>query len=162
MKYRTIIHGSFDQPEVFTGYDEFKQLVKIDKKLLCYRDGEDFLRFPFYCEVRRTINGEQVAHRCFMYSYDALQDANMEIDALECEIDELKNNVHQIKSFNQLNQMKQSIKEEKGTSDAYLRAHESIMMAVKLFEQDYLDREELSKIVLYAAENSKFLLSMNQ
>jgi len=32
--------------------------------------------------------------------------------------------------------MKQSIKEEKGTSDAYLKAHESIMMAVKLFEQD--------------------------
>ena len=67
-----------------------------------------------------------------------------------------------IKSLKQLNQMKQSIKEQKGTSDAYLRAHESIMMAVKLFEQDYLDREELSKIVLYAAENSKFLLSMNQ
>lgn len=57
--------------------------------------------------------------------------------------------------------MKQSIKEEKGTSDAYLRAHESIMMAVKLFEQDYLDRDELSKIVLHAAENSKYLLSLN-
>jgi hypothetical protein len=57
--------------------------------------------------------------------------------------------------------MTQLIKEEKGTSDAYLRAHESIMMAVKLFEQDYLDRDELSKIVLYAAENSKYLLSLN-
>ena len=57
--------------------------------------------------------------------------------------------------------MTQLIKEEKGTSDAYLRAHESIMMAVKLFEQRYLDREELSKIVLHAAENSKYLLSLN-
>jgi hypothetical protein len=57
--------------------------------------------------------------------------------------------------------MKVSVRKEEGTSDAYLRAHESIMMAVKLFEQDYLDRDELSKIVLYAAENSKYLLSLN-
>jgi hypothetical protein len=89
MKFRTIIHGSFDQPEVFTAYDEFKQLVKINKELLCYRDGEDFLRFPFYCEVRTATSGEQVAHKCFMYSYDALKYANMEIDALEHEIHEL-------------------------------------------------------------------------
>jgi len=89
MKFSTIIHGSFDQPEVFTAYDEFKQLIKIDKKLLCYRDGEDFLRFPFYCEVRRDINGERIAHKCFMYSYDALEYANMEIDVLEHEIHEL-------------------------------------------------------------------------
>lgn len=57
--------------------------------------------------------------------------------------------------------MKVSVRKEEGVSDAYLRAHESIMMAVKLFEQRYLDREELSKIVLHAAENSKYLLSLN-
>jgi hypothetical protein len=57
--------------------------------------------------------------------------------------------------------MEVSVRKEEGTSDAYLRAHESIMMAVKLFEQRYLDREELSKIVLHAAENSKYLLSLN-
>jgi hypothetical protein len=56
--------------------------------------------------------------------------------------------------------MKVSVRKE-STSDAYLKAHESIMMAVKLFEQRYLDREELSKIVLHAAENSKYLLSLN-
>jgi hypothetical protein len=56
--------------------------------------------------------------------------------------------------------MKVSVRKE-STSDEYLKAHESIMMAVKLFEQRYLDREELSKIVLHAAENSKYLLSLN-
>jgi len=94
MKFRTIIYGSFDQPEVFTAHDELGDIIKIDKELLEYQtykngDKEDFLRFPFYCEVRRATSGEQVAHKCFMYSYDALKYANMEIDVLEHEIHEL-------------------------------------------------------------------------